>query len=69
MELRSIESIKQMVAEGIGAGFVSRFALTQGQRGRRCTDAPLRRDLGLVVRADRTPSPAARAFLALLRQR
>jgi len=69
MELRSIESIKQMVAQGIGAGFVSPFALARGQRGRRCADGALRRDLGLVVRADRAPSPAARAFLALLRRR
>jgi LysR family cyn operon transcriptional activator len=68
MELRSIESIQQMVAQGIGAAFVSRFALGEGGRfltphegGER-----LRRMLAVVRRADRRPSPAARAFLAMM---
>lgn len=72
MELRSIESIKQMVAQGIGAAFVSRFALEAPARGGRprglaCADGRLQRDLALVYRSDRTPRAAARAFLELLR--
>jgi len=67
MELRSIESIKQMVAQGIGAAFVSSFALGPSQRGLRCSDQRLTRELGLVYRKDRTLSESARAFLELLR--
>lgn len=66
MELRSIDAIQQMVREGIGAGFVSRWSLPEGQRGLRPTDQPLLRKLGLVWRADREPSPSARAFLTTL---
>lgn len=69
MELRSIESIKQMVAQGIGAGFVSRFALPRRARALTCEDEPLRRDLALVYRRDRTLPAAARAFLEGLRAR
>lgn len=68
MELRSIESIKQMVRQGIGAAFVSRFALDRRTRGLRCEDQPLHRQLGLVYREDRSLSPAAEAFLGLLRE-
>jgi len=69
MELRSIESIKQMVAQGIGSAFVSRFALPDGGApaggGLAPFDGPpLRRELALCVRADRAPTAAARAFLA-----
>lgn len=67
MELRSIESIKQMVAQGIGAGFVSRFALPRRARALVCQEGPLRRDLALVHRRDRTLPAAARAFLEGLR--
>ncbi len=68
MELRSIESIKQMVAQGIGAAFVSRFALPTPSAGLVPDDgaADLARALAVVHRADRAPSPAARAFLGLL---
>jgi len=63
MELRSIESIKQMVAQGIGAGFVSRYALPEGG-GRAPSDGlSLSRELAICQRADRAPSAAARAFL------
>jgi DNA-binding transcriptional LysR family regulator len=63
MELRSIESIKQMVAQGIGSAFVSQYALPEDvglvpHKGR-----PPRRELAICVRADREPSAAARAFL------
>lgn len=61
MELRSIESIKQMVKAGIGVGFVSRFALAEGQ-GLRCRDGRLARSLALVRRRDRVPSPAGALF-------
>ncbi len=62
MELRSIESIKRMVAEGIGAGFVSRYALPRGQGLRPAEGVPLQRGIAVCQRADREPSPAARAF-------
>jgi DNA-binding transcriptional LysR family regulator len=65
MELRSIESIKQMVAAGIGVGLVSRFALPTGQ-GLVCKDGPLSRSLALARSASRMPSPAAAAFQAIL---
>jgi len=60
MELRSIESIRRSVGEGIGVGFVSRHAL-DGE-GLRCLDGRLVRELGIVRRRDRVPSPAAAAF-------
>lgn len=75
MELRSIESIKQMVAAGIGVGFVSRFALdepdhngknpgarsTDGQ-GLACREGRLSRELVLIRRRDRMPSSAVAEF-------
>ncbi|MFM9957745.1 MAG: LysR family transcriptional regulator [Phycisphaerales bacterium] len=68
MELRSIESIKQMVRAGIGVGFVSRFALDEGE-GLKCRDGRLARGLALVRRRDRLPSPAGAVFESeLLRQ-
>ncbi len=66
MELRSIESIKQLVAQGIGSAFVSRFAIPDGVGLRPQTGSPPRRDLGLCVRADRAPSSAAAAFVRRL---
>ncbi len=61
MELRSIESIKQMVAAGIGLGFVSRFALKEGE-GLACRDGKLSRSLAIVRRRDRAASPAVAEF-------
>lgn len=61
MELRSIESIKGMVAAGVGVGFVSRFALRGGE-GLACRDGRLVRRMVIVRRRDRTPGPAAAAF-------
>jgi len=58
MELRSIDSIKQMVAAGIGIGFVSRFALRSGE-GLSAKESKLGRQLAIVKRRDRTLSPAA----------
>lgn len=72
MELRSIESIKQMVAAGIGVGFVSRFALREGD-GLTCKDGRLARGLAMVRRRGVEPAPAAAVFerelLASLRRR
>ena len=66
MELRSIESIKQMVAAGIGVGFISRFAISAGSGGGRsglaCADGAISRELALIRRADRVPSAAAARF-------
>lgn len=61
MELRSIESIKQMVAAGIGVGFVSRFALDEGE-GLPCRERRLTRQLAIVRRRGRPLSAAAEAF-------
>lgn len=61
MELRSIESIKSMVAAGIGVGLVSRFALREDE-GYFCKDGRITRDLAIVRRRDRVPSAAAAAF-------
>ncbi len=66
MELRAIESIKQMVAQGIGAGFVSQFALSRADEGLRCLKDPISRRLAIAYRSDRTQSPAARAFFEML---
>ena len=66
MELRSIEAIKQMVAEGIGAGFVSRYALASPKDGLRASKGPIRRQLSVVWRTDRTLGSATKAFLDLM---
>lgn len=63
MELRSIESIKQMVAQGIGAGFVSRFAFDAMTQGLRCRSHKLERQLVVVYRSNKRMSRAAEAFL------
>ncbi|XVJ58545.1 MAG: LysR family transcriptional regulator [Tepidisphaera sp.] len=68
MELRSIESIKQMVAAGIGVGLVSRLALRPGE-GLVCRGSVLTRALAVVRRRDRVPSPAVAAFERELRDR
>lgn len=61
MELRSIEGIKHMVSAGIGAGFVSRFALESGS-GLTCREGSLARRLAIVKRRDRPLSAAAAEF-------
>ena len=67
MELRSIESIKQMVAQGIGAAFVSRLALERKQDFLRAAKQPLGRQLAIVWRRDRQMSQAAQSFLDMMR--
>ncbi|CAN5828236.1 LysR family transcriptional regulator [soil metagenome] len=58
MELRSIESIKRMVAAGIGVGFVSRFALAEGE-GLTCREGKLARRLAIVRPRGEAVAPAA----------
>ena len=65
MELRTIEGIKQMVAAGIGVGFVSRFALREGE-GLACRDGRLARKMAIVKRGDRGLSAAAQEFERIL---
>lgn len=65
MELRSIESIKSMVAAGIGVGFVSRFALRAEDgfgAGLASKESRLSRTLAIVRRNDRRASAAVGAF-------
>ncbi len=66
MELRSIESIKQMVAAGIGAAFVSRHALGAHDHALDARDGNPSRQLAIATRSDRTLSAAAATFLSLL---
>ena len=65
MEVRSIETIERMVEAGIGIGFASRFAIGD-VRGLRCRDARLLRELAVIRRRDRVPSPASAVFERLL---
>ena len=61
MELRAIASIANMVASGIGLGFISRFA-AEAKHGLRCADAPVTRQIALVERRDRLRTPALAEF-------
>jgi len=65
MELRAIASIANMVANGIGLGFVSRFA-REAKRGLRCADGAISRELALVERRDRSRSPTLQKFRQVL---
>lgn len=65
MELRSIEGIKRMVAAGIGVGFVSKFALEEGE-GLRSRDGKLGRQMAVVKRRERPLSAAAGEFERVL---
>jgi DNA-binding transcriptional LysR family regulator len=66
MELRSIATITSMVAAGIGLGFISRLA-DEREKGLRCADKPLTRELAIIERRDRTRSRALEAFSDALR--
>lgn len=61
MELRSIESIVQMVRANIGVGFVSKHGLPP-RMGVRCRDGGLTRNLGVVRARDRIQSHASKTF-------
>ncbi len=63
MELRTIEGIKQMVGAGIGVGFVSRFALKEGE-GLACREGKLGRKRGIGKRGG--VGPAVRRLVANL---
>lgn len=70
MEVRSLETIQRMVAAGVGIGFVSRLALADDvARGLTCRDGRLVRELSVVRRRDRVPSPAAAVFERVLLSR
>lgn len=63
MELRSIQSIQQMVAAGVGVGFVSR--LSDGPKrlpSLTPKGEPLVRELAICRRSDHTPSTAVAEF-------
>ncbi|MEM8784029.1 MAG: LysR family transcriptional regulator [Planctomycetota bacterium] len=66
MEVRSLETIERMVAAGVGVGFVSRLAMHDEARGLTCRDGKLVRELAVVRRRDRVPSPAAAVFEKVL---
>ncbi len=71
MELGNIEAIKRAVIAGLGASFVSRFAVADeiaaGRlHGWRVAGLDLRRPWYLLQRAGVRPGPAAAAFLRLL---
>lgn len=65
MELRSIESIVQMVRANIGVGFVSKHGLPASM-GVRCKDGGLTRELGVIRTLDRLPSRASAVFEEML---
>jgi molybdate transport repressor ModE-like protein len=74
MSLGSTEAVKNAVAEGLGAAFVSRRTVElELSSGRLRVLSPrgfhLRRALSLLTLEGKPPSPAAREFLRLLRQR
>ena len=71
MSLGSTEAVKTAVARGVGRGVVSSLAvaadLHAGTLGRvRLTDLNLTRDLHVLTRPGRTPSPLTTAFLAAI---
>lgn len=63
MELRSIQSIQQMVAAGVGVGFVSRLSDAPKRLPSLTPKGePLIRELAIVRRSDHTPSTAVAEF-------
>ncbi|MGH7242800.1 MAG: LysR substrate-binding domain-containing protein [Phycisphaerales bacterium] len=65
MELRSIQSIQQMVAAGVGVGFVSRLSFRDEPNklpSLTPKGEPLIRELAIVRRSDHTPSSAVAEF-------
>ncbi|MBV9438260.1 MAG: LysR family transcriptional regulator [Acidobacteria bacterium] len=68
MELDSSELLKRFVAANVGIGFVARSNISDEVRAGTLAslafiDPPIRRDLALVYRKDKTLSRAARAFM------
>jgi len=70
MELDSSELLKRFVAADVGVGFVARSNISDEVRAGTLValsfiDPPIRRDLALVYRKDKTLSRAARAFMEI----
>ena len=73
MELRSVEAVKQAVAEGLGISFISRYAVALEVRHKVLAVAAdprlrFRRPLVMISRKDTRLSPAALAFAASVRK-
>ncbi len=73
LELRSVEAIKQAVAEGLGISFISRYAVALEVRHKVLAVAAdprlrFRRPLVMISRKDARLSPAALAFAASVRK-
>jgi DNA-binding transcriptional LysR family regulator len=73
LELRSVEAIKQAVAEGLGISFISRYAVALEVRHKVlaiAADRSLRfpRPLVMISRKDARLSPSALAFAASVRK-
>lgn len=74
MSLGSTEAIKNAVRNGLGVAFVSRLTVEHELSSRRLIELPfsdlqIRRDLYLVTLKGKRHSPAAGAFIALVRAR
>lgn len=72
MSLGGTEALKNAVLHGLGLAIVSRLTVEHELRIGRLAELPIedlriRRDLHLVTLQGKTPSPAAAAFIALLR--
>ena len=70
MELDSSELLKRFVAADVGVGFVARSNISDEVRAGTLMalsfiDPPIRRDLALVYRKDKTLSRAARVFMEI----
>jgi DNA-binding transcriptional LysR family regulator len=68
MELDSSELLKRFVAANVGVGFVARSNISDEVRAGTLAalsfiDPPIRRDLALVYRKDKSLSRAARDFM------
>jgi DNA-binding transcriptional LysR family regulator len=61
MELRAIGTITNMVAAGIGLGFVSRLAAPHAHY-LSCAERTLERQIAVIARRDRSRTPATEAF-------
>lgn len=72
MELSSVETIRELVAAGLGAAILPALALGGDVTGRvavRPLAPRLERRLGLVMRRDKSLDPALRAAVAAMRDR
>jgi DNA-binding transcriptional LysR family regulator len=65
MEVRAIATIRNLVAAGLGLGFVSRWADSDGI-GLRPSDGPLSRQLAVIEAKDAAAGAAQRAFRSMV---